>query len=203
MRPLIAAILTSLALAAGAPARADTVPQGGGADNVVLSSTTSDGAFVSHAHTQVAQTGGISVASSNIARATASTCTGCHATAVAVQAVVFSGSPRYYTPANAAVAWNGGCNACGTYAYAWQYLVQVDRPFTLSGDAQARIRELRTQIAETADATVPDSLDADALLDLELNGLTSRLREVIDEGVTAAGAHVVAPPVERAAVDNG
>jgi hypothetical protein len=198
---LVGAFVLAGALAAAAPA--DTVPQGGGADNIVVSSTHTDGTFVARARTLVTQTSGTTVASSNIADASAAGCTSCHATAVAVQAVVFSGSPRYYTPGNAATATNSDCLYCGTYAYAWQYLVQVDAPFTLSPAAEQRVADLRSKIDETADSVVPATIDDDQLLDLELNGLTAQLRETVDAAVSSSGTHEIGPPVVRASIQRG
>ena len=126
-----------------------------------------------------------------------STCTGCHSTAVAVQAVVFSGSPRSYRPGNAAVATNSACTGCGAYAYAYQYLVQVDRPFAFSTSAERRIHEIRDSVDEVASSIVPNSLDHDRLLDFELNGLTSELRAAIDDAVAEASARFTADPIER------
>jgi putative peptide zinc metalloprotease protein len=198
-RRALAALAGAFALAGAAatPAAAAGVPQGGGANDVVLATTSTDGGFTAKAHTKVTTTDGISVAPSNVAVARAESCTACHASAVAVQAVIFAGSPRVYTPTNAAVAANGNCTSCGTYAYAWQYLVQVDRDFTLSGDARQQIHDLSTQIDDVASSVVPASLDADALLDLELNGLTAQLETVIDHEVAAAGAHLTDAPIER------
>jgi hypothetical protein len=192
----LAAALTFAGTAATA-ASADGVPQGGGANDIVLASTSTDGEFAAKSHTKVTQTGGTSVAPSNVAVARAESCTGCHASAVAVQSVIFAGSPRVYTPANAAAAANADCTSCGTYAYAWQYLVQVDRAFSLSSETRQTLRNLGTQIDAVASSIVPASLDDDALLDLELNGLTSQLRAVLDEEVAAAGAHLTEAPIER------
>ena len=73
----------------------------------------------------------------------------------------------------------------------------MDKPFSLSGDARQEIHDLSTQIDDVVSSVVPSSLDNDALLDLELNGLTSQLRSVIDHEVAAGGAHMTDAPVER------
>lgn len=198
-RRALAAIALALAVSASvtATAAADGTPQGGGANNVVVARTGTDGDFTAKDRTKVTQTGGVSVTPSNVAVALADSCTGCRASAVAVQALIFEGSPSVYAPENAAAAVNSNCTSCGTYAYAWQYLVQVDRPFHLSGEARQRIHDLGDQIDQITSSIVPASVDDDALLDFQLNGLTAQLRSVIDGEVAAADVQPTAHPIER------
>lgn len=204
-RYALAALAGALALAGGTAtaASADGTPQGGGAKDIVLASTSTDGDFSAKSHTKVTQTDGIGVAPANVAVAEADSCAHCDASAVAVQAVIFAGAPRVYAPENAAAAANANCTSCGTYAYAWQYLVQVDKAFSLSGDARQEIHDLGAQIDNVVSSVVPSSLDNDALLDLELNGLTSQLRSVINDEIAAGGAHLTDAPVERKNEDRG
>ena len=136
IRRLTTLCAVALGLSLGATAAADPLPQGGGANNVVIVQTTADGAQLARAKTKIARTNGPNVGNDNIALATATGCTGCHSTAVAVQVVLVTGSPQYFAPGNAAVSVNSGCMSCGTFAYAWQYVVQVDGPAHLSPEGR-------------------------------------------------------------------
>jgi hypothetical protein len=199
-RHRLARVLATFALAVGAfvagDARAESgIPAGGGANNVVLAQTFADEATLVRSNTQVSQTGGPSVQSSNIASAIATGCTACYPTAVAVQVVLVTGEAQYFLPANAAVAFNAGCIACGSFAYAWQYVVQTDRPVTLSPEAYRQIQILKQQIADTAASIVPDTLEDDLLLQAALDDVTGQLKELVDSQIQAAGAHGVGTPI--------
>ena len=100
LRKLIVLGALAVSLVLGGPAAGETTAPSGGANNVVIVRTTGDGAQRARAHLQIAQAGGPNVASANIATATASECTGCLSSAVAVQVVLVSGSPDYFAPWN-------------------------------------------------------------------------------------------------------
>lgn len=155
--PLIVALVTSVV--AGTPAA--TGAEGGGANNVVLATTTADGSSLSRSALQVSQIGGPTVTSSNIAAATSYACTGCRSVAVALQAVLVTGDPSTVVPANAAVATNAGCNSCTSYAYAYQYVLSTDGPAYLTPSAQAQLASFRAEIADlAASGLAPDELTA-------------------------------------------
>jgi Fe-S cluster biogenesis protein NfuA len=195
-RFLITLLAVTLAAAASASGET-TIPQGGGANNVVLAQTTADGSLLVRANTQVSQAGGNTVTSSNIATAQATGCSGCDSTAVAVQVVFVTGSPQYFAPSNAAVAVNGGCTGCGSFAYAWQYLVQTGAPVALTPDARQQVQTLKQEIADTAAAIVPDSLEADMRLQSELDSLTSQLKDLIDSQTRLLGVDARGTVFER------
>src|ERR671920_2213671 len=104
------AILASAAIAAAAAAPT-AVAEGsaGGANNIVLVSTTGDGASQARSALQAARFGGSSLTSTNLADAESHDCTGCRSVAVAVQAVFNSGDSTTFSPSNAAVAVNSNC----------------------------------------------------------------------------------------------
>jgi hypothetical protein len=183
IRRVTALCAAAVALSAAIPAGADTLPQGGGANNIVIVKAASDWTQPIRTHTQIAQAGGPAVESANIATATATGCTGCTSTAVAVQVVFVTGSPELFEPGNVAAAANSGCNACGTFAYAWQYVVQVDGPAHLSPEGQLRTRALEQQIDDAAASLSPTTLDNDLALQAQLDSLTSQLREVVDSEI--------------------
>jgi hypothetical protein len=193
---MVLVVALAAALGAGAPS-ASAFPEGGGANNVVIAQTTNDGATLVRSTLQVSSVGGNSVTSANLAIATASTCTGCHSTAVAVQVVLVTGTPSYFVPANAATAVNSACTSCGSFAYAWQYVPQVSRSVHLSGEAQQRIAALRSEIAQTAASILPTDLESAQRLNALLDTLTAQLRAVIDGEIRAAGADAWGEPLAR------
>lgn len=194
---LIGAALASVSAVAFAPS-AGADPSGG-ANNVVIATTTADTSWLVRTATQVVPVAGDTVTSANIADATATTCTGCHSAAVAVQVLLITGTPSYFAPANVATATNAACAGCGAYAYAWQYALQTPGPAHLSADAQARVADLRQQIANTAESILPsDALTdpcftpdgppypcetRDDQLTAALDGLTAQLQAAVDAGV--------------------
>jgi hypothetical protein len=155
----------------------------------VLVQTTADGSALARAQTQVSEVGANSIASSNIASALATNCTGCNSTAVAVQVVFVTGSPQYFQPGNAATAVNSGCTGCGSFAYAWQYVVQTDGPVMLTPDGRQQVQALRHEIDATAASIPPDSLEHVLLLRDELRALIAQLKDVVDSQVRLAGVH--------------
>jgi hypothetical protein len=191
---LAAAVLGAATAGLATPASAETLPQGGGANNLVRVSTTSDGAARARAHVQLAHAGGPTVASANIAAATAASCTGCHSNAVAVQVVFVTGGPRDFRPANVATAANLNCSACSTFAYAWQYVLQVDGPVHLSTQGERRVRALAHAIDATAASTFPKNLDEALALDARLDALTTQLEEVVQEEAEVGKVEPAGPP---------
>src|SRR6266516_3549917 len=172
MRTLCATLVLTVAIFA-APANADTIgAQGGGANNVVIVQSTTNQWWRARAHLEVA-----SVA--------------------AVQVLFVTGDPNGYTPANVATATNGGCDACGTYAYAWQYVLQTSGPVYLSPAGRLAVVQLENEIADTVASIDPTSLAADEQLTSELDTLTTQLKSAVDTEVQAAGVHATGAPVRQ------
>jgi hypothetical protein len=116
------------------------------------------------------------------ALATATDCTGCHSTAVAVQAVIVTGDPSTVVPTNAAVAANAGCTSCVSYAYAYQYVLTTGGPVYLSPAARQQLTDLRARVQAIASSDLlPDEETA------QLDALTAEFKEIIDTQVVAAG----------------
>jgi hypothetical protein len=193
---IVLLVVLATAFAVGTPS-ASAFPEGGGANNVVIAQTMFDTETLVRSTLQLSSVGGDSVTSANIATATATACTGCHSTAVAVQVVLVTGTPSYFVPANAATAVNAGCTACGSFAYAWQYVPQVSRGVHLSGDAQQQIAALRTEISQTAASIVPTDLASAQRLHALLDTLTAQVRRIVDGEIHAAGADAWGEPVAR------
>jgi hypothetical protein len=176
----------------------------GGANNVVLAQLSTDGATLARATTQVVPVAGDTVTSANIATAINAGCVGCHSTAVAVQILIIDGSPSQFTPGNFAGAFNGGCDSCGAFAYARQHWLQVNGHARLSGVAQLRIGELRSEIADAAASMLPSDVATDPCvtpdessppcatrdeqLDQKLDELTNELIDVVTTDLETAGA---------------
>jgi hypothetical protein len=184
---LTAALVTGTTTAGAATAD-------GGANNIVVAKTTTDSFDVAKSHTQITPSPGPDVANKNVALATATGCTGCHATSVAVQ-VLFVDSPRVFTPTNIATAVNSDCSGCGTFAYAWQYVIQADGPVHLSPEGRQQVDGIEQQIDDTASSIVPDTLADDLALQAKLDALTAQLQAVVDSQVRQSGTRPVVPPV--------
>ncbi len=114
-----------------------------------------------------------------------------------MQVLFVTGDPNVYTPANVATATNGGCDACGTYAYAWQYVLQTSGPVYLSPAGRLAVVQLENEIADTVASIDPTSLAADEQLTSELDTLTTQLKSAVDTEVQAAGVHATGAPVRQ------
>ncbi len=184
----VAALALVVAAAPVTPAAAAS----GGANNVVLATASDDGDAVVRSATQVTSIAGDTVTSMNVASATARGCDACHATAVAVQVVFVTGTPSYFAPANLAAAVNTNCTSCGSFAYAWQYVVQAPKAFRLSPQGHRHVSRLRHEISASAGSILPTDLEADEALRAELDALTSELKELVDAELQTSGDQPVA-----------
>jgi putative peptide zinc metalloprotease protein len=154
----------------------------GGANQVVLATTTDDGASTERSGLQFALLGGPTVGSDNLAEATSVSCTGCTTIAIAFQAVVATGNPSVVIPHNAAVAVNGGCTSCSTYAYAYQYVLTTNGSAHLSATGMTQIAALRAEVADLAGSGLSfDTLTA------RLDEFAIEFRSVVDGSLVAAG----------------
>jgi putative peptide zinc metalloprotease protein len=176
----IIAVVTAL-LATPGIGRADQ-GQGGGANHVVLATSTADGSLVSRSGVQVASVGSSTVTSDNIARAGSSDCTGCQAIALAFQAIFITRDASTVIPGNAAVATNANCVGCASFAFAYQYVLSTPGPGYLSEAGRQRVDQIRRQAAQDAASGLPfDQLDAD------LRELADQFKAVIDQELQRAG----------------
>jgi hypothetical protein len=184
--PALAAALSAVVALAAAPAAAQLEDlASGGANNVVLASTTGEGAVQARAGLQVVPFGGDALGSENLALARSTSCTDCRTVAVAVQVVYATGDPNIVVPGNFAVSANADCLRCATYAYAYQYVLTTEGQVHLSPAGRLRVSELRREIADAADS----SLGFDALT-ARLDELTAELKAVVDGELVAAGKTV-------------
>ena len=174
------------ALAIGLPAAADPSPAGG-ANNVVIATSTASATLSQRSGVQIAIDAAPTAASGNLAVANASDCTGCRSVAVALQAVLVTGSPSTFVPANVATAVNSDCTGCTSYAYANQYVVQTSGPVHLTPTGLAEISALRSEADAVASSDEsPDELTTD------LDALAAQLKAVIDSQLVAAGVAATA-----------
>lgn len=133
----------------------------GGPNHVVTASPTADGAQTLRVGVKVMSTGAGSIDSTNLARATPSSCTGCEGVAVAFQALILTGSPTTVSPNNAAVAVNTDCTSCKAFAFAYQYVVRADRGTHLSRAGRAKVADIRAAATSLVAAGLPyPELDA-------------------------------------------
>jgi putative peptide zinc metalloprotease protein len=171
----------ALLLGGAAPAAADGA-QGGGADQVVTATTTAGNQTAQRSGLMAVPFGGDTLDNTNLARADAHDCTGCHSVAVSVQAVFAIGHPSVVTPHNFAVATNENCTGCVSYAYAYQYVLTTDGPVRLTTTGLEQIQSLRWQLAiAAASGLAPDALTT------RLDELTTQFKTVIDQQLQAAG----------------
>jgi hypothetical protein len=178
MRRLAAlTVALALALGAGAQAAEDTGPS-----NVVDVQTSGANVTETQSKLKVGSYGGDNLQSENVASAYSHDCTDCRTVAVAVQAVLVTGSPSTSEPKNVAVALNERCVRCTTFAYAYQYVVPTDGPVKLDWETRQDIRRLRHEIAGVAhsDLSPPD-------MDARLHDLSAEFKAEIDTGLRRAG----------------
>jgi hypothetical protein len=166
-----------LALGTGAQAAEDTGP-----DNVVDVQTTGTGVTEAHSKLKVGYYDGDNLQSENVASAYSHDCTDCRTVAVAVQAVLVSGSPSTSEPKNVAVALNERCSHCTAFAYAYQYVVPTDGAVKLDWETRQDVKRLRHEIADVAgsDLAPPD-------MDARLHDLSAEFKSEIDTGLKRAG----------------
>jgi len=187
----LAFVLASLALPGAVQARhEDDGLQTGhlSVQNNYVASEASTGAMnVFQSSTQAAAGGDDTVDNENVAYATSSNCTSCYSSAVAVQVVIYTGSPQTFTPQNVAVALNQSCNICGSFAYAWQYVVQSGDKAHLTGKARHELQDLEGQIDALTTSTVPVDVDTDKALTDQLNTLTAQIKAIVDDDLASHG----------------
>lgn len=183
---MVAAMAVTIASAAFAafPAAADTA---GGPNNVVLATATADGSSLTNSGVQVAPAFSPTVNSSNIAEASSRDCTGCHAAAAALQVIFVTPHATTFTPTDLAAATNSYCTSCFSFAYAYQYVVDVAGPVYLSDAAQQRIAQIRQEVAATVASAVPNDLTGADQLRQQLDNLAAQFKSVIDENLQQAG----------------
>jgi hypothetical protein len=186
MRRLIA-VLTALGLFIGAPGvvLAQDDDPGNGPDLVVKVDNSTDSTMRAKGRLKAGWTDSDTVESTNFAYATAHDCTGCEARAAALQVVIFVGKPSTFTPQNVALAVNQNCHFCGSFAYAYQYMVQTDRRVWLSDRARDQIDSLKEEARDDVRADLPYSQ-----IDANLADVARRFRAVVDGEVARSQADV-------------
>lgn len=103
---------------------------------------------------------------------------GCQSIAAAFQVVLVEPPATTQTPENIGLAINYMCDHCGTFAYAYQYVVDVPSHTRLSSATELQIATIERQ----ADADVHAELSFTAL-DAKLQDLAGQLRVAVDDGL--------------------
>ena len=138
-------ILVALGLALGLPAAArpdeDVRPE----DNFAIAINTRDDSLRFRRAFEVFFTSSDVIDNANAAVAYAS-CERCRTIAIAVQAVIVSGSPSQVVPENVGLAINDGCSFCETLASAYQFVVGGGEPLSLTPEGSHRINAIRYEI---------------------------------------------------------
>lgn len=130
----------------------------------------------------MAQIGGPTASSTNLARADAHDCTGCRSVAVAFQTVFVTRGASTATPTNAAVATTGGCISCTSFAFAYQDVLYTGGPVFISPAGQQQLADLRAQLDEAARSGL-----GVWELGARFQELEARFKTTIDEEVRLAG----------------
>lgn len=143
----------------------------------VIADNGNDGTIVVRSGLEADQAHGSAVGSpANVARANAHDCaTGCQAIAAALQVALIPAGTTTQAPENLALATNVNCSHCGSFAYAYQYVVDVPRGAKLSAHVRAQIAGLRREV----DQDVRLGLDYPTL-DARLTGVAQRFRAAVD-----------------------
>ncbi|MGH2869949.1 MAG: hypothetical protein ACRDNK_20575 [Solirubrobacteraceae bacterium] len=118
----------------------------------------------------------------NFAYAYAHDCnTGCEAVAVSFQVVLQDKNARSQAPQNVALAVNYQCHACGVFAYADQYVVDVPKDTRLPSVTRHQLDAIRRQ----ADSDVHAQLTFSEL-DTRLHALANELATDVNAGLQKA-----------------
>jgi hypothetical protein len=181
-RPLLC--LTVLAAfaspAAGLAQSSPPTPASGGPAQNVVADNDHASTVLALAGMTLSRASAQNASPSNLARANAHDCTTpCQAIAAAFQIVLVPANATTQAPQNVALATNVNCDQCGSFAYAYQYVVDVPSGVKLSGHANQQIKQLRQQ----ADQDVHAGLDYPTL-DARLHDLATQLRATVDGDLT-------------------
>ncbi len=184
MRRLAACLASAAVLSI--PVAASLADPGGGLDQNVVADNSQGGTVLALSGLEAVRdhAGGDAAAAQatgaadpvNFARANAHDCaTPCQAIAAAFQIVLVPTGTTVQAPQNVALATNVNCDHCGSFAFAYQYVVDVAHDVSLSGQARHRIAQLRQQAGQDVRA----GLDYPTL-DAKLHDLATQFRAVVD-----------------------
>jgi hypothetical protein len=133
----------------------------------------------------VSRVPGQNASPTNYARANAHDCTSpCQAIAAAFQIALVPTGATTQAPQNVAFATNVNCDGCGSFAYAYQYVVEVAHGVKLSDRANQQIKDLRQQVAQEVHA----GLDYPTL-DAHLHDLATQFRADVDADLARQHEH--------------
>ena len=154
---------------------------GGSGDNVAVAINTKDGTSRFTISFRIVRTSSDVVDQTNIAFAFAS-CEGCETVAIAMQAVLVSGSPSTVIPENYAIALNFECTSCDTLASAYQFVLGVDGNPHFTPEGNTALAEIRRALR----ALTRSDLSIEEI-QAELDVLAEDLRTVLAEEIVTAG----------------
>jgi hypothetical protein len=187
-RPLLS--LTVIALAAASPAAglaqsSSPAPEANGPAQNIVADNDHGATVLALSGLAVSRASAQNASPTNLARANAHDCASpCQAIAAAFQIVLVPAGATTQAPQNVALATNVNCDHCGSFAYAYQYVVDVPRGVKLSGHANQQIKQLRQQ----ADQDVHAGLDYPTL-DAHLHDLATQFRATVDADLTQQHQH--------------
>jgi putative peptide zinc metalloprotease protein len=184
----VAALVAALGLAAVRPDAA--LAEGG--DTAAVAVNTKDGSSIFKLAFQIKRVAGDVVDNSNAAVAFAS-CSNCQTVAISIQVVLVTDNPSTVTPENIALAINQNCTACETLASAYQFVFSTDGQVHFTAAGNQAIAEIRRELHDLGNSNLPIEQ-----IQTRLQELMSRLAQVIDGELVAAGRSGQPPPTTTA-----
>ena len=183
---VLVASATSYAFSPAAAADSDG-PGNGGPVNTAVVENTKDGSSVFKLAFQVRSISQATTVDPQNAAVAIASCTSCQTVAIAVQVVFVVGSPRTFSPENAAVAVNVECSFCDTLATAYQFIVQSSVPVRLTTAGKQDLHDIRKALAD---------LDGSGLTVFEIQ---AKVDELMDQLATVLATEVEPiPSADRA-----
>jgi putative peptide zinc metalloprotease protein len=116
-----------------------------------------------------------------------SSCTDCEAIAIAFQIVLIFSDPEVATPTNLALAVNWECEACVSFASAFQWALTTDGPVHFTAEGNRQLAEVRQRLHELGKM---ENLTLEQLL-AELQALADVVGNVLENEMVSSG-----PPEE-------
>ena len=180
---VLAVALCGFAFAAARPATAAAQ------DNAAVAINTKDGTSIFRVAFKIARVNQEIVDSQNAAVAWSS-CTDCEAVAIAFQVVLIFSDPEVASPTNLALAVNWECDACVSFASAFQWALTTDGPVRFTAEGNTQLAEVRQRLHELGKM---EGLTLEQLT-AELQALADMIANVLQNEMVSAGPAAEPPP---------
>jgi putative peptide zinc metalloprotease protein len=151
-------------------------------DNAAVAINTKDGTSIFRVAFKIARVNQDIVDSTNAAVAWSS-CTDCEAVAIAFQVVLIFSDPEVASPTNLALAVNFECDACVSFASAFQWALTTDGPVHFTPEGNRQLAEVRQRLHELGKM---EGLTLEQLT-AELQALAAIIANVLENEMISAG----------------